>query len=111
MRVSQEGDLYRGSHITGPTHNYLGLRLNRQGEASFAVTVLPPIGESQRHAGLSADEVHQWISEGVTRANDELGTNYAVDYAEVVENDSRQPEIYAELARRIIKEAHNSDHV
>ena len=36
----------------------------------------------------------------------ELGTNYGVLEAEVVANDSRRPEVYAELARRIILAAH-----
>ena len=105
MRVSFEGDLYRGSHISGPTHNYLGLRL-KPNRGVAEVTVLPPAGECRHHDGLAADEVRQWISEGVARANDELGTDYGVSYAEVVENDSRRPEVYSELARRIVKEAH-----
>ena len=105
MRVSQDGDLYRGSHITGPTHNYLGLRV----EANVGVaevTMLPPVGGCRHHDGLAADEVREWISEGIARANSELGTDYGVSYAEVVENDSRRPEVYSELARRIIREAH-----
>src|SRR5439155_10766729 len=85
MRVSQDGDLYRGTHITGPTHNYLGLRL-QPSSGIAAVTVLPPVGECRHHGGLAAEEVREWISGGVARANDELGTDYGVSYAEVVEN-------------------------
>ncbi len=43
---------------------------------------------------------------GVERANDELGTSYGIVEAEVIANDSRRPEVYAELARRIIIAAH-----
>lgn len=107
MRVSRDGDLYRGSHITGPTHNYLGLRLQQSGGVAV-VTVLPPVGECHHHGGLEAEEVREWIFEGIARANDELGSDYGVAYAEIVENDSRRPEVYSELARRIIKEAHSA---
>ena len=106
MRISQDRDLFRGSHISGPTHNYLGLKLNVHGEPQFKVTVLPPIGECRHHVDLLGDEVRQWISEGVNRANHELGTDYRVAYAEIVENDSRRPEVYMELARRIVMAAH-----
>jgi hypothetical protein len=108
MKVSHDGDLYRGSHITGPTHNYLGLRLQPNGGVA-EVTVLPPVGECRHDDGLAANEVREWISEGVARANDELGTGYGVSYAEVVENDSRRPDVYSELARCIIKVAHSAE--
>lgn len=107
MRISQDGDLYRGHHITGPTHNYLGLRVQPSGSIA-EVTVLPPVGECAHHEGLTGDEVRDWISEGVARANGELGTHYGVAYAEIVVNDSRRPEVYSELARRIVREAHNA---
>ncbi len=108
MRVSHDSDLYRGSHISGPTHNYLGLRI--QANCTVAqVTVLPPVGGCHHHDGLNAGEVREWILEGIDRANCELGTNYGVSYAEIVENDSRRPEVYAELARRIVREAHSGN--
>ena len=108
MRVSLNGDLYQGSHIPGPSHNYLGLRLRTTIGVS-EVTVLPPVGECRHHDGLVGCEVREWISQGIARANDELGTTYGVSYAEVVANDSHRPEVYSELARRIVKEAHGTD--
>src|SRR4051794_33554302 len=112
MRVSKEGDLFRGSHITGPTHNYLGMRVRPDGDhQSFDVRVLPPVGECSHGEAISATEAHQWISAGVTKANGELQTSYQVDYAEVVENDNRRPEVYEELARRIVHAAHEQGSV
>ena len=108
MRISREGDLFRGSHISGPTHNYLGLRLRQGGGAAFEVNVLPSDGGCRHHAGLVVGELRGWICDGVARANDELGTDYVIAYAEVVENDSRRPDVYTELARRIVKAAHAS---
>jgi hypothetical protein len=107
MRVSQSGGLYRASHISGPAHNYLGMRL-QETRGIADVTVLPPTGGCCHDVSLAAQEVREWISDGVARANDELGTDYGIAYAEVVENDSRRPEVYSELARRIIMEAHSA---
>lgn len=71
--------------------------------------VLPPVGVCSHHAGVNAGEAKAWISEGVTRANREIGTEYSVEYAEVVENDSYRREIYTELARPIVLAKHEED--
>ena len=102
--------MFRGSHITGPTHNSLGMCVRKAlDQADFDVVVLPPVGTCRHHAGLNADEVKAWISEGVKRANHEVGTEYLVEYAEIVENDSPRPEVYTELARRIVLAKHAED--
>jgi hypothetical protein len=64
------------------------------------------VGGCCHHAGLTADEAKAWISEGVERANPEIGTEYAVEYAEIVENDFYRPEGYKEPARRIVFAKH-----
>jgi hypothetical protein len=105
VRVSKEGDYFWGSHISGPTHNLLRMRVH-PGHNSGLVRVLPPLGGCSHGEPLTADETREWINEGVDRANLELGTRYGIVEAEVVANDSRRPEVYAELARRIILAAH-----
>jgi len=106
MRVTKDGDIYRGSHIPGPTHNSLAMRVLPSRSGAIPVTVLPAIGGCAHGKPLEADEVQEWIAVGVERANDQLGTTYGVERAEIVANDSRRPEVYAELARRIILAAH-----
>jgi hypothetical protein len=111
MRVTKDGDFFRGSHITGPTHNLLRMRVQTSPNESFDVRVLPPVGECSHGPSIGAEESRDWISVGVRRVNDELGTSYGVLEAEVVANDSRRPEVYAELARRIILAAHQESGV
>lgn len=106
MRISKDGDFFRGSHIPGPTHNLLKMQVQPVQNNGFNVRILPPVGGCSHGDHLTADETRDWISEGVDRANLELGTQYGVVEAEVVANDSRRPEVYAELARRIILAAH-----
>lgn len=82
------------------------MRVQTSRNETFDVSVLPAIGGCSHGSPLEAAEVREWIAVGVQRANDELSAAYGVQHAEVVANDSRRPEIYAELARRIILTAH-----
>jgi|SRR3954449_3369598 hypothetical protein len=109
MRIWRDGDLFRGSHIPGPSHNFLAMRVAQNHGQSAVVKVLPPIGECVHEEGLTVEAVLPWLLEGVNRANEQLGTQYAIGYAEVVENDSPRPEVYVELARRIVAMAHDAE--
>ena len=106
MRVTKDGDFFWGSHISGPTHNLLKMRVLSPQKDRCEVRVLPPVGDCSHGDPINAEEARDWISEGVDRANNEVGTSYGVAEAEVIANDSRRPEVYAELARRIILAAH-----
>jgi hypothetical protein len=105
MHISERDGFFAAQHITGPTHNLLRLKLRRGPRREFAVTVLPPVGECRHHEGLTAAEVIPAIQAGVESANAELRTDFAVEAAEIVENDSRQAGIYEYLTRRIIEKA------
>ncbi|MCW3835457.1 hypothetical protein ACFQ1E_07040 [Sphingomonas canadensis] len=105
MIISERDGVYSAQHITGPTHNLLRMRLRNGADADFPVTVLPPVGDCRHHDGLKAEEVIPAIRAGVMKANTKLGTDFAVEHAEIVENDSRQPAVYELLARRIVETA------
>ena len=105
MHISERDGVFTAQHVTGPTHNFLRLKLERGGAREFPVTVLPPSGSCKHHEGLTADEVLPSIRAGVARANAALGTDFAVISAEIVENDSRQPAIYEYIAAKIIEQA------
>jgi hypothetical protein len=105
MRVTERDGGYAASHISGPTHNMLFLRLGNGPAKPFEVTVLPAIGECSHHEGLTAEEMIPAICAGVGRANGELGTDFRVEHAEIVENDSRRPDVYEMLARQIARQA------
>ncbi len=50
MRVSFDGGLFRASHISGPTHNYLGLKLAEgaahPGSPSRCIPLLASVAET-----------------------------------------------------------------
>ena len=107
MRVSFDGELFQASHISGPTHNYLGLKLAEGGGSpGFTVKVHPPVGECCPNNHLSSFDVGSWIAKGIEAGNRQAGARFGVTYAEVVENDHPLPQVYAELARLIVLAAH-----
>jgi hypothetical protein len=105
LRISNEGDRFIGSHIPGPTHNFLALRLT-----SSAAPREPEITAHDRHPSsgikLRADEVAEWVSSGIAQANRELGTKYVATHIEFDVTDSHRPVVMAELARRIVLAKH-----
>lgn len=105
MHITQDKNVFTASHVTGPTHNMLRLRVGRGDEKDFIVTVLPPVGECRHHNGLTAEEVVPAIQAGLTDANAALAADYVVEAAEILENDSRQPGIYEYLTLKIIEKA------
>ena len=105
MRVVRRDGLYQGSHVPGPSHNYLGLKVSPGALVPFEVAVLPGKGACCG-APLTAGEVAGWIAEGAEAAMAEAGASYRITYAQIVADDSRRPEVYRELARRIILRAH-----
>ena len=105
MIISEREGIFSGQHVTGPTHNLLRLKLGRGQREALSVTILPPIGNCRQHEGLTSDEVLPFILAGVSRANTDLGTDFVVLHAEIVENDSRQPAVYEYIARKIVEAA------
>ena len=103
MHVSFDGEMFRASHISGPTHNYLGLKLaERGGSPGFTIKVHPPVGECCPNNHFSSFDVGSWIAEGIETGNRQVGARFSVTYAEVVENDHPSPQVYAELAGLIV---------
>lgn len=105
MRISNDGERFMGSHVTGPSHNFLALRLTPASSSQ-----VPEIVAHDRHPSsgikLRAEEVAGWVSYGVTKANAELGTAYSPTHIEFDVTDSHRPEVMSELARRIVLAKH-----
>jgi hypothetical protein len=106
MRISFDGEMFRASHITGPTHNYLGMVVLAGAPTDDWSLVEHTHKNEQRR--LESSEVRTWINEGVRKANDALGTDYGIVRAEFVISDSRYPAIYRAMAEKIVLTAHSS---
>lgn len=109
MNISENDGVFTAQHVTGPTHNMLRLKIGRGAPQEFVVTVLPPIGECSHPVGQAVDEIALAIKAGVANANAALNTDYMVEAAAIVENDTRQCDIYEYLTRKIIEKAAASE--
>lgn len=103
MVYNKSRNFYLVTHITGPTHNLLIVRLVKSDvEITPQVKVLPRAGGCR--CGLpDADAVLQNTARGVVEANALLGTNYQVAEVRFVENDSRNETVYAYMAQKLIE--------
>ena len=103
MHISQKDRTFTAQHVTGPTHNMLRLKIGRGTPQAFVVSVLPPIGNCDHTGGLTQEEIALEIKAGLADANAALGSNYVVEAAAIVENDTRQRGIYAYLTKKIVE--------
>lgn len=106
MRFRFDGEMFKGTHITGPTHNYLGLVVSTSPLDDWPLVEINSHSNESRR--LEMPEVRGWIIEGVRRANEALGANHGIARAEFVISDSHYPEIYKALAEKIVRIAHTS---
>jgi hypothetical protein len=101
MRFHKYNEWYRVVHISGPTHNLLGLVFRDHENDQILVEELGPTQKGVRR--LSADAVRKHDLKGVSNANRRLGTNYRVSKIQFVVDDTPPLEKYARLAEGIVE--------
>ncbi|MGO9466642.1 MAG: hypothetical protein ACLQIB_12540 [Isosphaeraceae bacterium] len=99
MRYSINGDFYRITRITGPTHNLLGLAFS--GDGPQGVTLERLAGSSEQ--SIDEGALEEAVLSGVEAANKALGTGYRLKRIQYVPTDTPDAEIYAYLARMIVE--------
>ena len=105
MHISEKDGTFTAQHVTGPTHNSLRLKIGRGAPQDFVVSVLPPIGDCRHPEGLTVAEIAGAIQSELASANADLKSDYVVEAAAIVENDTRQRGIYEYLTRKIVERA------
>lgn len=90
------------SRITGPKHNLLQVKLDQGPRAVPRCDRLPAIG-SCRHEPLNESELISRILEGVSMANEELGTKYCVTHIRYIENDTKPEVVYGSMVLNLTR--------
>ena len=100
MVVSRDGEFYKVTRITGPTHNFLSVK--------FGDTADPHIEplDKKEVDGLHAKDVKYQVLSGIREANNRLCTDYQAAHIQFVRSDSPPIEIYNELALHITLQMH-----
>ncbi|ASA57105.1 hypothetical protein BSQ33_06340 [Vibrio gazogenes] len=92
--------------MTGPTHNFLSIRLS-ESHSTIQVTLLPiKEGESEK---LDADEVLSQVSSGLDEVNRELEQTYFISEIQFIPSDSRPASVYSYLTQELIKRIDSGD--
>ena len=103
MHYTRDGEYLAASHITGPRHNRLQIRLGRGAQQRPVCERLPPIGEC-RHDPLDETALISNVLEGVAQANQRNNMDYCVTHIRYVENDTGPLVVFAMLALKIVEQ-------
>lgn len=103
MQFVRIGDYYGASHITGPKHNLLQLRLSTGVGVQVPVLETLPTNTNCSHPLLNDEVVVEKVVEGVAEANLRLGTSFRVTHIRRVANDTGPEVLLAYMAGKIIE--------
>tara|TARA_B100000745_G_C20073369_1_gene366494 strand:+ start:501 stop:836 length:336 start_codon:yes stop_codon:yes gene_type:complete len=100
MQFIRDNGLYKVARITGPTHNFLAIRLSEE-KCSTEVTALPvKHGDAVK---LDGQKVLSQVLNGLEAVNLELGTEYFLSEVQFVPSDSESSTVYGLLIEELIK--------
>jgi hypothetical protein len=102
MNYFRVGEYLSASHITGPRHNLLQMRLSRGVQQLPACERLPARGDC-KHESLDEAGLISSVLEGVDQANLRSGTDYCVTHIRYVEHDTGPLVVFSMLASKIIE--------
>lgn len=100
MQFIKDNDLYKVARITGPTHNFLAIRLSET-KCVTQVTPLPiKQGDVER---LDGEKVLAQVLNGLAEVNQELVKEYFVSEVQFVPSDTESSSVYSFLVSELIK--------
>lgn len=100
MQFILDKDVYKVARITGPEHNFLGIRFDGGGR-EIEVVLLPMKNGERRQ--IDQDVVLAQVTEGLLEANDELGKDYTISQIFIVPSDSPSKSVYKYLTVELLK--------
>jgi hypothetical protein len=100
MQFILDKDIYKVARITGPEHNFLGLRFDGNGQAIDVIQLPMRSGERPQ---IDQDVVLAQVNEGLLEVNDELGKAYSISQIFIVPSDSPSKTVYKFLTIELIK--------
>lgn len=104
MQFIFDNGVYKVARITGPHHNFLGVRLNEV-DSKVTVEALPVKNGERVH--IEQQDVLAQVVDGLREVNEELGTNYFVSLILFVPSDSPSSSVYKFLTIELIKRIEN----
>ncbi|WP_143133447.1 hypothetical protein [Pseudoduganella namucuonensis] len=104
MQFIFDNGVYKVARITGPQHNFLGVRLD-DSESIVSIEALP-IKNSER-VQIEQHLVLTQVIDGLREVNAELGTCYYISQILFIPSDSPSPSVYKFLTIELIRRIEN----
>ncbi|MBN0989898.1 hypothetical protein [Amphritea pacifica] len=100
MQFIKDNDLYKVARITGPTHNFLAIRLSKKKCVPQVIPLPIKQGGVER---LDKEKVLAQVLNGLDVVNQELGKEYFVSEIQFVPSDTESSSVYIFLVNELIK--------
>ena len=100
MQFIKDNDLYKVARITGPSHNFLAIKLSET-KCSTQITPLQiKPGDVEK---LDGQSVLNQVLSGLDEINQELGKEYFISEVQFIPSDTESSSVYGFLIGELIK--------
>ena len=100
MQFVLNNGVYKVARITGPEHNFLGIRL---GGADDPLDVVPLSIKEGEQLKIEEQEVLRQVEEGLKLVNQKLDKQYYISELHFVPSDTKSTSVYIYLIQELIK--------
>jgi len=100
MQFILDNGVYKVARITGPEHNFLGIRLGGADDPLDVVSLPVKEGEQLK---IEGQEVLRQVEEGLNLVNQELDKQYFISELHFVPSDTESTSVYIFLIQELIK--------
>lgn len=98
MQYIFDGVYHKIARITGPQHNFLGIKLSQ----SPGKITMCDLSTNKCCSSTLEREIKEQVLEGLNQINTELETKYCVEIIQYVGDDTLCESVYTELIKEIV---------
>lgn len=102
MKVTNQDGIYKASRITGPKHNYLGLKMSATPPTNTSVV---PRRINDELAGIDEEQLVAAVIRGIEDANRIIAKPLYPQLIEYVPSDTPDYAAYTQLSKAIVEAA------
>ena len=101
VQFAIDNGFYKVARITGPTHNFLAIRLADASPGDIKLTALGP--KDGKNADGARESILNQVKTGLESINAELGKQYAIAEVHYIPSDSVSSSVYKLLTVELIR--------
>ena len=106
MQFIKDNDLYKVARITGPSHNFLAIRLSKTKCVTKVIELAIKPGEVKK---LDNQKVLAEVLHGLDEINQQLGKEYYISEVQFIPSDTESSSTYSLLVAQLIQRIDSND--